>query len=100
GGGLGWINLAVTIVDASGTSIVPSGAGWNVTALGIVGGPVAYFQLDSLTHTWTTQETAAVTSQEALLVTSPPAIPLGGQGDSLDVEGTGSFAGSISIPIP
>lgn len=98
GGGITWSQLGLTLSGTDGAAATPSGPGWNVTVYGVTEHPVAYYDIGSTSPVWTVGGTAFVTSQQSILVASPPSEPL--NGDLLTVAWVSAAGGAVSVAIP
>jgi hypothetical protein len=99
GGGIVWGDLGFNLQTSSGTTIAFSVTGWNITVFGYHGESLAFYELGAGVPTWTVGASTTVTSDQSLLLTSPPASSLGGDSFIVLAQG-GGIQGSISISIP
>lgn len=96
GGGIILNNIQFQVVTATGSIVTPGGS-WTMSALSITGVSVATYSFAS--GTWTSGGTTIITSSQTIVLNSV-STSLSAQGDVLNVIGTGSFQGSISVTIP
>ncbi len=97
GGGIILNNIQFQVVTATGSIVTPGGS-WTMSALGITGTSVGTYSF--ATGLWTAGGTTIMTSSQTLVLNAVGATSLSAQGDQLNVIGTGSFQGSISVNIP
>ncbi|HEY6239127.1 MAG TPA: hypothetical protein VIZ68_08085 [Thermoplasmata archaeon] len=99
GAGLVWGDLGFSLTTPGGTTIAPTGTGWNSTVFDFHGEALAFYGLSAGVPSWTVGASTVPTSSQTLLLTSPPASSLSGDSFMLLGQG-GGFQGSVSIFIP
>jgi hypothetical protein len=89
GNGVTWSDTIPQITDSSGTPI-GAGTSWSLVVSNSVGTPIAYY--NSSTPVWSgSPDTPIVAGDDIAISASAPL-----SGDLLEVEGTGTFSGSIT----
>jgi hypothetical protein len=96
GGGITLGDIAFQVVTATG-AIVPPGASWTLVVLSLSGSYLGIYSLAS--GTWSSGAGEPITSSQTFVLDSG-STTLSGQGDVMNVIGTGTFQGSISVNIP
>ena len=99
GGGIVWGDLGFSLLSPSGTTISPTGIGWNISVFGLGGTALAFYELGAGADSWTEGANLAVSAAQTLVLTSPPTAPLSG-GTFIVLAQGGGFQGSISVSIP
>jgi hypothetical protein len=88
--GITWANLTASVQTGSG---VPITSGWVVDA--VTPGGVTVATYDPTTQSWTGSPTQSILAGDSLTLRSSASL----SGDSLILGGTGSFGGTMTLPI-
>ena len=97
GGGIILNNIQFQVVTATGSIVTPGGA-WTMIALGITGASIGTYSFVS--GSWTAGGTTIISSSQTIVLDAVGATSLSGQGDAVNIIGTGTFQGSITVSIP
>src|SRR5271170_4411665 len=97
GGGIILNNIQFQVVTATGSIVTPGGA-WTMIALGITGASIGTYS--SVSGSWTAGGTTIISSSQTIVLDAVGATSLSGQGDAVNIIGTGTFQGSITVSIP
>lgn len=89
-------NLGFQVVTPGGSVVPPTG--FTLTVNGISGTPVGVYTIASSTPSWSYGGSTAISASMTITLTTPVATSL--SGDTLQVLGSGSYTGMISITIP
>jgi len=96
GGGIVLNDINFQVVTSTGGIISP-GASWTLSVLNLGGTVIGTYAFASAT--WTLGGTTPIASSQTIVLNAV-STSLSAQGDNLNVIGTGSFQGSITVSIP
>ncbi len=96
GGGITLGDISFQLVTATGAVVAPGGS-WSLVVLDLEGSLAGTYSLS--TGSWVSGGGAAITSGQTFVLDAV-STDLSGQGEVLNVIGTGPFGGSISVGIP
>jgi flagellin-like protein len=97
GGGIVLNNINFQVVTSTGGIVTPAAA-WTLNVLNLGGTVIGTYSLT--TAAWTLGGTTPIVSSQTIVLNAIGATGLSGQGDAMNVIGTGTFAGSIQVSIP
>ncbi len=95
GGGIILNNILFQVVTSGGSIVTPTAA-WAVNVVGISGAAVGTYSFSS--GTWTSGGSTSITSAMTFSLNVPAT--LSAAGDKMNVVGTGTFQGTVSVSIP
>ena len=97
GGGIVLNNLNFQVVTSTGGIVTPS-ISWTMNVLNLGGTVVGTYSF--ISASWSLGGTTPIVSSQTIVLNAIGATSLSSQGDAMNVIGTGSFQGSISVSIP
>lgn len=96
GGGIVLNDINFQVVTSTGGIVSPGGS-WTLSVLNIGGTVIGTYTFS--TATWSLGGTTPIASSQTIVLNAV-STSLSAQGDSLNVIGTGTFQGSITVSIP